>query len=363
LGRQLQDWFKQRRGAGLDPAQFEIVASGGAFEQPGFLEHLKSRMELPVRRWADGAEARGGLPERGFEPAYGLALQALGFAARPVSLLPQDYQARWSKRLSRERIEVASLVLVFVCALMLGLGTWRHAVLAVHKKALLEKVSAGQTAADANDALSSELVSEFETFRPVFAAQQKTIDLLSSLALLQEARGTQSYWYVLLADEQSYFLAPTPEPPPGATNKTAKPSASAASSMTVRASVPTAPAGASLPGVSDAPPSRPGLIAELAIPSDPEAARVTLSQLVKDLKQKPMFAKVDLLSEDLKRNLADPKVTLPGKDFVLALDFAATNYVQPVASRRRMPFNSRPSGRHPAWPANATPASSQKGMP
>ena len=39
-----------------------------------------------------------------------------------------------------------------------------------------------------------------------------------------------------------------------------------------------------------------------------------------------MFERVDLLSEDLRRSLADPKVILPERHFALALDFATTEF-------------------------------------
>jgi hypothetical protein len=77
-------------------------------------------------------------------------------------------------------------------------------------------------------------------------------------------------------------------------------------------------------------PAKPGLIAELSVPEEPEAARVALSQIVKELKQQKLFSKVDLLSEDLRRNLADPKVTIPERDFVLSLDFAETEFQRPL---------------------------------
>jgi hypothetical protein len=38
----------------------------------------------------------------------------------------------------------------------------------------------------------------------------------------------------------------------------------------------------------------------------------------------------DLLSDDLRRNIADPKVVLPERHYVLSLDFAETDYQQPV---------------------------------
>jgi Tfp pilus assembly PilM family ATPase len=350
LKRQLQDWFNQHRDVGLNLDAFEVAASGGAFNQPGLLEYARAKLGLRVAAWpsksADGAAA----PPKGFEPAYGAALQAMGFSPQPVSLLPEDYRANWRKRLGRERIEIASFLLLIICALLLGLGTWRQALLATHKKLLLEKVAAGQAAADANEALTSELVGEYETFRPLFASQANTVDVLSTLALLQQSRSNHSFWYVLVGDQQSYFTAPAAS---GSTNKPAKTGLGSSAAEKTFASA--------NQGSTNVSSVRPGMIAELVVPEDAEVARITLSQLVKELKQQPLFAKVDLLSEDLRRDLADPKVIVPGRDYVLALDFAATNFSQALPGRKRA--YQRGAARRPARSITETSELSRQGVP
>ena len=79
-----------------------------------------------------------------------------------------------------------------------------------------------------------------------------------------------------------------------------------------------------------------------------------LSQLVNGLKQQRLFSKVDLLSDDLRRNLADPKVTVSDRDFVLALDFAETDFQQP-ARWRRPGTPARSSSKRATRPAWTTP--------
>jgi hypothetical protein len=110
--------------------------------------------------------------------------------------------------------------------------------------------------------------------------------------------------------------------------------------------------------------ARPGFIAELCVPGDAEASRQVLSELVYALKQERLFSKVDLLSDDLRRNLADPKVCITDRDFVLALDFSQTDFQQPVRWRRiPTPGTPRTAPRptlRPGWnnsdPAGATGA-------
>jgi hypothetical protein len=77
--------------------------------------------------------------------------------------------------------------------------------------------------------------------------------------------------------------------------------------------------------------------------------------LVDELKEQRLFSKVDLLSDDLRRQLADPKVVVPDRDFVLALDFAETEFQQPLPPRKPLPVGpsrttSRRAGRPLAYP-------------
>jgi hypothetical protein len=93
---------------------------------------------------------------------------------------------------------------------------------------------------------------------------------------------------------------------------------------------------------TNASPARPGLIAELCVPEDVDAARGTLSLVVSNLQKAPIFARVDELSQDLRRGLADPKVVVPERHFALALDFATTEFHGSAAGRK---FRLPPPGR------------------
>src|SRR5207253_2182235 len=167
--------------------------------------------------------------------------------------------------------------------------------------------------------LTGHLLEEYENFRPFFSAQQNTVDTLKTLALLQQSRSNRSSWYVVVADQQSYFANPpagTSTNRPGKTNFTL----SGFSPFTGLAMA-----------FTNFWPARPGIIAELCIPEDAEVARRSLVLMVAGLQHQPLFSKVDLLSEDLRRSLADPKVIIPDRQFVLSLDFAETDFQKPVA--------------------------------
>jgi Tfp pilus assembly PilM family ATPase len=344
LKRQLNEWFERNPGMAAEAGSFELIASGGGFDQPGLLSFLKTEAGLDLRPWPKASQAETVSPTKRFEVAFGVALQALGHSAQPVSLLPDEYRTVWRKRLVRQRIELGSYALAVVCFLLLAFGTWRQASLLSRKDALLKKVQAAQEAVDANDALTAELVSEYEGLRQVFAARQNTVDTLKTLALLQQSRSNRSFWYVAVADQQSYFSQPP------ALSQTNKPPATNAPAPGTNA-ISTAFAAVSAPPTNLAI-VKPGLIAELSIPEDAESARRLLSELVNDLKEQKLFSKVDLLSPDLRRDMADPKVTIPGEHRVLALDFAETDFQQASPVRKSSgSISGKGLSRRPARPA------------
>jgi len=348
LNRQLKDWFDGNPAVGADRPGFQLVAGGGGFDQPGLLEYLKVRAGLNLRPWPVGTSAKLPQPAKGFEIAFGAALQALGYSAQPVSLLPEDYRVAWQKRVGRQRLEFASLLLVGVCILIFALGTWHNLSLISRKQALLAKVQAGQDSVDENDALTSELLAEYETVRPVFAAKQNTLDTLKTLSLLQQSRSNRSCWYVLIADQQSYFTQPLPQ------TSTNKPARTNFLGSTPNWALP-GPFSSQWPLLGNLSPARAGIIAELCIPEEAESARRSIiSQIVRELQQKGLFSKADQLSEDLRRPLADPKVIIPERQFVLTLEFAETDFQKPAPGKRTAGVPPSRSPRRPR-PAPTSP--------
>jgi Tfp pilus assembly PilM family ATPase len=319
LKRQLNDWREHQRGK-TKLSGLELLASGGVFDQPGLLDYLNTRAGLKLKRWPTDRAVGALLPTTGFEIALGTALQALGYSAQPISLLPADRQVAWQQRLGRQRFELASWFLLVFVLLALIFGVWQKVSLIHHKEALLAKVQAGIESAKENATFTAELLAEFDTLRPLFESQQNTSDTLHTLDQLQQSRAHQAFWYVLLADQQSYFSQPpTAATTAATTNKpAASPNLAGLGSVTV----------------TNTSPAKPGCIAELCIPGDPDAGRQVLSAVVNGLKKDPAFVSVDLLSEDLHRSLADPKVVLPDRHFTLAFDFATTEFQSPIAPRK-----------------------------
>jgi hypothetical protein len=138
----------------------------------------------------------------------------------------------------------------------------------------------------------------------------------------------------LIADQQSYFTQPLPVI---STNKAATNGV-------------TAPGSSILPGFlpgswamwTNISLAKPGVIAELCIPEEDEAARRLLGQIVNELQHQRLFAIADRLAEDQRRALADPKVVIPDREFVLRLDYSDTDFQKSSPAKRALTI---PSGR------------------
>ncbi|MCC6822800.1 MAG: hypothetical protein IT579_18880 [Verrucomicrobia subdivision 3 bacterium] len=321
LRRQLREW----RGQPFD-LPGDLIATGGAFEQPGLRDYLARHAGLKFQPWPTSSSPAALLPARGFEIALGAALQALGHSPQPASLLPVTRRVAWKKHLSRQRLEFLNALLLVVCFVALAVGLWQKLAVIQSKQALTDKVQAGFEVVQTNNALTRDLLKGYEALRPLFERQQATVDTLQSLALLQAARSNRSLWCVLIADQQSYFAQPSTL---AGTNKT--PAGAAEGEFAARRR-----------DLTNASPARPGLIAELCVPEDVDAARSTLSLVVNSLKKAPVFERVDLLSEDLRRSLADAKVLLPGRHFALELDFVTTEFQASATRLSRPPSPARP---------------------
>lgn len=304
LKRQVKDAFTHHQGANV--GEFTLVASGTGFNQPGMMEYLNGPAALPLQPWPTGS----GRPLAGFEIAYGAALQALNLTTQPVSLLPAPRRAAWQRRQASQLIEFASVALLVLCFFALTFGVWQKLSLLHQRQFLLSKADAALESLADNRALTDKLMMEYGQVRPLLERQQNATDTLATLELLQHSRSNLSFWYVLLADQHSYFNAPVPD-------RTGRTNAPAAEGE-----------------FASIPPAKPGVIVELCVPEGIEASRRVLSGVVNGLKELPRFSKVDLLSDDLRRNLADPKVILPERHFALAVDFAATEFQPPPSARR-----------------------------
>lgn len=308
LQRIVSDWTKDH--PDIDARSVPLFLCGGGALQPGFLEFLNVRGPFNVRSWPH--TGRSSSPQ--FAAAYGAAIHAVGEQKQAASLLPRDILEHSKNQQSLQRLQFANFLLILVLALFLVFGTWQKLSLLNAKNDLLAEANMALTHAKNADSIMSQLATQYEGLRPILERQRRTIDSLTALQSLQRAQTNQSFWYVLVSDQASYF-APLPA-----------------------AIAPTNSVGTNsileLRPTPAAPNPRYGLIAEVAIPQTGDGMRATLSQLVTNLRQSPVFGNVDSLPSNRKRTWVDPKVTIPERTFALTLEFGENPY------RRNLMWNT-----------------------
>ncbi len=300
----LKEWCREHPELDLRPESFPVVLVGGASLQPGLFDYLNRRGPLRFQPWP--APTEGGCPDARFAVAYGTALQALGRSRQPASLLPAEVRDYWKKQHSLHLLHSITFFLLALVALLLAFGTWQRLEEGLDKRSLLADSKTALEKARLTEQLSRQLVEDYDRLRPVLQRRAQTLDTLQTLALLQQARSNQSFWYVLFADQKSYYAAPLW----GATNAPA-----ATNAPSLPAFAPTNPPG-----------SKDGFIAELCVPEEGDAQRRTLSRLVADLKRSPLFKNVDSLSADRRRSLVDTNVVLADRHFALDLELAESPF-------------------------------------
>jgi hypothetical protein len=346
LKRQLNEWFEHNPGLAPDAASFELVASGGGFDQPGLLDYLKAQAGLNLKPWPKGSQPDAVLPRSASKSLSAPRSRRSATAPNRSRCCPTITALPGRKRLNLQRLELAvsGWRCFACCSLRSAPGTkWS---LINRKQALLAKVQAGQEAVEANDALTAELAAEYESFRPLFASQQNTLDTLKRSRCCNSpaaiaASGTCSWPTSKATSASRRGLA--------STNKLSRTNLLRTLASRSRGNSSEFPAASATS--TNLSPAKPGFIAELCIPEDADGARRMRRQLVDELKEQRLFSKVDLLSDDLRRNLADPKVIIPDRDFVLALDFAETEFQQHCRPEKPLPGGpSRPTSRRATRP-------------
>jgi Tfp pilus assembly PilM family ATPase len=336
LQRVINESHAEQEGGASPSDAGQVVLSGGGALQPGLIDHLNRLGATRFSLWPSEEDPQDRPVPARFAVAFGTALQAFGKNPQSASLLPVELRAAWKKHRTLELLHSGSAMVVVLTALLLAFGTWQKLRWLSHKKTLLAETQTALEKARATDSLTGLLFQQYEALRPILQRQRETWDTLKAVSALQQARSNQSFWYLLFADEQSYYSARLPastNPPAPATTAT------------------------------NFPPPRYGFVAEICVPEEPEAMRRTLSQIVTDLKKYPLFRNVDALSADRRRNLVDPKLVVPDRTAALELELVENAFhVAQKPLERRVPLGPelrpppRPSGRSPERPAASAPS-------
>ncbi|MHB1306343.1 MAG: hypothetical protein ACYDC1_03430 [Limisphaerales bacterium] len=315
------EWVEDHRELGLFPSDFRVFICGSGSELPGLVEFLNQSADLRFQTWPGDLGGSRITGKARYCVAYGAAVLALE-GERPVSLLPDPLRAAHRHHRIWALAQAAILTLLLVLAALLGFGTWQKIRLLDAKENLRARAAVAGEQAREIDATFRRLNVQYERLRPMLVQQRHTAEVLQVLAALQQVRTNDDFWYVLAANAAAYVAA-APLPVAGTNPPPVSPAA------------PTLPAPI-IPGLTHED-ARREFIAEICIPRDGETMRGVLSQVVADLKQIPLFSRVDLLPTERRRDLIDPRVLLPNRHFALVLELTGEPLPPPV----RLPAGER----------------------
>jgi hypothetical protein len=334
LDRVLKEWKLENRTLSVSPEDLPVILSGGSAELPGLIEHLNRRGGLRFAPWPTAGE--GDYPGGRYAVACGTAIQALGRNPQAVSLLPNEIRDFWQGHHSLNLLHSLLIFLMATVGLALGLGTWQKLELTKSKTTLLQRSDEALGKAQKAEALTRSVVDKFDELYPVLEKQQRTLDALHSLALLQSAHTNKNFWFVLFADQYSYFAFP-PWNPTNQLTATNLPSTGSPNQF----------------------------VTELTLPAKGEAMRQQLRQIVSQLKESALTRNVDLLAEDRRRLLVNPELLLPDQHFTIDIEPAQSllyPILEPAEGSTNAPATlTEPTGEtnNPAAPTPAEAAPSQ----
>ncbi len=306
LEKAIHEWHEDHVDRNATASSVPAILTGGGAAQPGLMRYLAQKSVYTIQPWPRGIAEPDNLPMSRFAVAYGAVLKTFNPAIRSASVLPQNLRTIRRRQQFLVRLSLVSLGLLALLSLLLVGGISHKLWLILRKETLVAEAELALKKAQAIDVFNQQRDQEFAHILPVLERQQNTVQVLRTLQILQTIREPKDLWFVLLADQTSYFAGTTT--PPGM--ETPKTNAVDKSSAT------------------NGPPAAPahGFIVELCIPDKGGEKLKPLNDLVADLKKQPLFRRVDTLPPNQRTNLVDPKAVLPDRYFCLAIELAETGF-------------------------------------
>jgi hypothetical protein len=197
------------------------------------------------------------------------------------------------------KVNLAGAACLAVAALVLALVTWHKSALVVRKRSLAQQAEAAAVQVRQLETLVRQRDQAFEHFWPLLDQQERTLDLLHTLRVLQQSRARLDFWCVLLADSESYARG-----------------AAAPVVVTNRFGLTNAVS------LTDENLAKPAFVIELCVPAQGDQTLKTVGDVVAQLRQDSLFGRVDLVPAAQRRALVDPKVLIPDRHFAISVALA-----------------------------------------
>jgi Tfp pilus assembly PilM family ATPase len=298
LRRTITEWQEDLPELRLPSGPLTVWLCGGGSGQPGLIEFLNRQGHFRFQRWPLTPDVPNREPMDRYWVAYGAALVALGREPRPLSLLSPELVKQQRVQRVWEAMQAALVVLLAMVLMLLTVGTWQQVRSLGRAKALVTSTTAALQSARTIAELGQRLEAGFASIDPLVHRQRQTLELLQTWTAIAQVRTNNDFWFVLFGDAASYQDGTT-LPRPATNDET----------------VFTVPA-----------PPRSEFIAEICIPQEGDAARRVLNQLVGSLKRQNLFANVDALPAERKRDWVDSRVFISNHVYGLAIELAAAEW-------------------------------------
>lgn len=313
LVRILEDWLGEHPVLNVSASQFDVVLCGGDAEMPGLLDYLSANSVLNFKRWSDLPGFPPLQPAGQFAVAFGLAGQLFRRGGPSTSLVPDEVRIARKEHGAVQVLHAGTWLVLAIIVLVLGFGTWQKFYFIREVENQLEQAQMVLQQAQQTDRLKLQLANDYEEIRPVLSRQRQTLAAVDTLGLILNHPLPTNSWFVLFADADSYYSAPTiplptNAPPPAATSV----SSSTAARLTN------------------------AFVAEFSTDLDAPSARVVLSKMIDQFKASPHFRKVDILSPDQRRRLVKDTVVVPDGHYALSFTINDNEFGKPFLTPDEM---------------------------
>jgi Tfp pilus assembly PilM family ATPase len=287
-----------------------VMITGGGATQLGFIPYLHGKSVFEFQSWPESIGHQFQVPLDRYAIACGAVIEAFNPIGRHCSLLPQDLRRQKKHHDQMILVNAACLMLLGLLTLLLVGGAIHKVVLANAKADLLADAEAALKQARGIDRLNQQRDLEYAQVLPILRRQKSTVDFFKVFEVIQKLRDQKDLWFVLLADQESYFSGSTLASYGLSPTNLLVPSKR--TNMTYLTN---------------------GYVLELCIPNQGEEKLKPLNDLVAEMKKSNLFRKVDYLPANQRTNLVDPKRILPDRLFALAIELTESALYEPQWTR------------------------------
>jgi hypothetical protein len=299
LRKTLEDWRRQNAADTSTEAPMPAILSGGICRAVGFLDYLRSQRGFAFAFWPKLPGVEDDLFLSDFAAAYGAALAAFRRPLGTPALLPPPLRAHRQQLHQLAKVNVAGVVCLLLAALVLALATWHKGALVVRKRGLVQQAEAASVQVRQLEQFARQREQAFERYWPLLDQQERTLDLLHTLRVLQQCRARHDFWCVLLADSESYAHGTTL--PAVVTNRLGL---------------------TEVPFLTQEKLTKPAFVIELCVPAQGDQTLKVVSDVVAELKKDALFGRVDSVPAAQRRALVEPKVLIPDRHFAVSVALA-----------------------------------------